>query len=122
MYPDALPAQYNHVKRDEERILRVFRLRDPNLDVRTMWTHDGDDDGSDNEGFLDQSTLRLDISLKEQVYRVAEEAKEAGITQKDVAKALGLSKLNARVIVRILERQGIFAKFMADKGRQRVSR
>lgn len=101
--------------------MRVFRLRDPNLDVRTMWTQEADDDGSDNEGTLDQSFLRLDISLKEQAYRFIEETKQTGMTQKELSKKLGLSKLNGRVVIRMLERSGMLTKYMNDAGRQRTS-
>lgn len=121
VYPDAPPSQYNHRKKDEERVLRVFRLRDPNLDVRTMWTHDVDDDNSDSEGLLDQTNVRLDISLKEQVYRLVEKSKQEGLSQKQVATKLGLTKLTSRGIIRVLERQGMFHKFMKDSGRQRSS-
>lgn len=121
MYPDAKRSQYKQTKKDEERVLKVFRLRDPNLDVHTMWTQDAEDDGSDNEGMIDQRYLRLDISLKEQVYRTVEDAKQNGITQKDIATKLGLSKLCVRALIRIYERLDMFTTYMKDQGRQRIS-
>lgn len=120
MYPDAKHVQYYNRKKAEERVLHVFRLRNPNIDVRTMWTQ-LDDDTSDNEGFLDQSYVRLDMSLKEQVYQLLKEAKQVGLTQREISLRMGLTKLGTRGVVRTLERSGLVTSFMQDAGRQRVN-
>lgn len=124
VYPDATYAQYKHKQRDkeEERRLRVLQLRNPDLDVSKMWTQDVDDDASsDHEGLLDQTNQRLDISIMEQAYRLIDDAKTDGLTQKDVAQHLGLSKLHGRAVIRSLQRQGWVGSYLKDVGRQRIN-
>lgn len=121
VYPDATPAQYKNRKSEHERSLRVMQLKDPNLDVNKMWQQDDEDEGSDNEGYLDQSRVRLDMSIIEQAYHLLDSVGSTGMTQKEIAKTLGMSKLNCRVVLRNMERCGYVDSFMRDVSRQRIT-
>ena len=62
------------------------------------------------------------MSLLRQAYRLVEKAGPEGVSQTDIARGLGQTKLDARTICRNLQRRNTVHSLMKDVGRQRVSR
>ena len=62
------------------------------------------------------------VSLLRQAYKLVEQAGAEGVTQTDIARGLGQTKLDARTICRNLQRRNTVHSLMKDVGRQRVSR
>lgn len=60
--------------------------------------------------------------LLQQAYRVVEAAGADGVSQSDMARMLGQTKLDSRTICRNLQRRNTVHSLMKDVGRQRVSR
>ena len=57
-----------------------------------------------------------------QCFDYFEASKEAGRSQSEMAKDMGLSRLHARCVVRNLERLKCISSYMKDEGRQRVAK
>ena len=66
--------------------------------------------------------IRWREDLLHQAYRIVEDAGPEGVTQSDMAKKLGQTKLDSRTICRNLQRCNTVHSLMKDVGRQRVSR
>ena len=64
----------------------------------------------------------MDLSLLTQAYRTVEEAGPDGVSQMELARTMGQTKLHSRTLCRNLLRRGLVVTFMKDVGRQRVSR
>ncbi|XP_037803043.1 general transcription factor 3C polypeptide 1-like [Penaeus monodon] len=62
------------------------------------------------------------IGLLQQAYKIVEEAGPEGVSQSDMARLLGQTKLDSRTICRNLQRRNTVHSLMKDVGRQRVSR
>lgn len=91
-----------------------------------MWPCDTDDDDYDNlsstaNGFLDVSGLRLDDTLLHQAYVLIGQSKCTGLSQLELANKLGLTKLNARTVIRNLGKLNLISSYLKDVGRQRTS-
>lgn len=62
------------------------------------------------------------IGLLQQAYEAVEEAGPDGVSQSDMARLLGQTKLDSRTICRNLQRRNTVHSLMKDVWRQRVSR
>lgn len=136
--PNARVDEWRSKNSQTERQVRCCQLRNPQLEVCNMWTQSaavvdpatadgggggGDDGGSDTEngGLFDQSQLDLNEPMLRQAYLLLEAAGCTGLSQKCLARRLGLPKLNMRMVVRNLARMGLTDTYLKDEGRQRTT-
>lgn len=123
VYPNANSNEYKFKKRNTEKTLRVVILKDPNLDIFSIWNKDGDQDLEDeSETFLDIQNQYFDVEILRQAYNVIEAGKGVGLSQSEVGRILGLTKLNARAVCRNLVKLGYITTYIKDEGRQRTTK
>lgn len=120
-YPEAPPEVYL-LKNKMEKSVTAVSLVDPDLDIYSLWNMEDDDIQEDEEGFLDVSKQQLNRPLVYQICQKIEEAGKKGMSQSEIGKYFGLSKLNSRAVLRKIMRERNISFYMADEGRQRVSR
>ncbi|CAO1413423.1 unnamed protein product [Diamesa serratosioi] len=122
VYPNATEAQYMFKSINAEKSLNSIRLIDPKLDIYTLWPQDEDVNTTVEYGFLDCRQQRMNMGLAQQAYDFVQKGGESGVSQYEIGKYFGLSKLNSRAVVRKLQRDHGVSYFMKDEGRQRVSK
>lgn len=113
------------MKKGGEKSIRVLQLREPNINVYDIWPRQpeqDDDELSMETGFLFNDTELYNIDLNQQAYKMIEQSKFDGVTSTEFRSAMGLTKLNARILLRNLERLGQVTTFRVDQGRQRTSK
>ncbi|XP_069972402.1 general transcription factor 3C polypeptide 1 isoform X2 [Penaeus vannamei] len=126
VYPDASPSQWRCKGKDAEKFVRIMELINPKIDPMEVCkaeevVEDEEEDDS-YPGILDQHRVVWGIGLLQQAYKVVEEAGPEGVSQSDMARLLGQTKLDSRTICRNLQRRNTVHSLMKDVGRQRVSR
>lgn len=124
VYPDAAPIEWK-MKKGGEKSIRVLQLREPNINVYDIWPRQpeqDDDELSMENGFLCNDMELYNVDLSQQAYRIIEKTKFDGITSTEFRSIMGLAKLNARILLRNLERLGQVTTFRVDQGRQRTSK
>ncbi len=116
----------------KEKVVRIMRLLDNEIDPEAVW-NDGKDEAFEDEeneekgddqasdGLLDRSRQVLDRTLMHQAYQYLLSEGARGITQLKIGKYLGVTKLEARTLCRNLQRRGLVTTVLNDRGRQRVS-
>ncbi|KAK3864004.1 hypothetical protein Pcinc_030265 [Petrolisthes cinctipes] len=126
MYPDAPTSQWKCKGKDSEKFVRIMQLIHPNVDPLEVCKVDEVVEDEEEEetfpGILNQSNIVWREGLLQQAYRVVEAAGADGVSQSDMAKMLGQTKLDSRTICRNLQRRNTVHSLMKDVGRQRVSR
>lgn len=120
-HPDA-PDELCFHKNKSERTITAVRLVDPDIYIFKLWNKEDDDNQGDDEGFLDISKQQLNRPLIHQVCQVIADSGKEGKSQLEIGKHFGLSKLNARSVLRKVQRQNNISFYMKDEGRQRVSK
>lgn len=109
-------------KNKSEKTVSAVKLIEPDIDIYTLWNMEDDVTQEDHDGFLDISNQQFNRPLTFQVtQKIAESGKE-GMSQHEIGQHFGLSRLNARSVLRKLQREGNISFFMKDEGRQRVSK
>ncbi|XP_046623037.1 general transcription factor 3C polypeptide 1 isoform X1 [Neodiprion virginianus] len=122
VYPKAEKKEWQQKNNPtKEKTVRVVQLQDPEMDVSELW---GKDEIIDDEETyeLDISELKLNVPLLKQANRIVELSGPEGISQCQLAKCLGQTKLQARTMLRNLVKLKIVATYMNDVGRQRVTK
>ncbi|KAL7031565.1 hypothetical protein ACKWTF_007059 [Chironomus riparius] len=121
LYPNATKKEYASKNGIEKTILAI-RLIDPNLNIFQLYENEEKDTSIDEEkeGFLDVSRQKLKIPLVYQVIQKITESGCRGISQSELGKYFGLSKLNSRAVLRKVLRTEI-TTYMRDEGRQRIT-
>ncbi|CAL4088885.1 unnamed protein product, partial [Meganyctiphanes norvegica] len=128
IYPDAQLHEWKWKAKDSEKTLRVMELANPDLQPSDVCKQDNDGDHDDDDedesypGILDQSKMLWGVGLLRQAYNIVEAAGPDGVSQSDMARLLGQTKLDSRTICRNLQRRNTVHSLMKDVGRQRVSR
>ncbi|XP_071552525.1 general transcription factor 3C polypeptide 1 isoform X1 [Panulirus ornatus] len=126
VFPDASPAQWRCKGKDAEKFVRIMELINPKIDPVEVCKVDevADDEEEDDSypGILDQQRVVWGIGLLQQAYEAVEEAGPDGVSQSDMARLLGQTKLDSRTICRNLQRRNTVHSLMKDVWRQRVSR
>ncbi|XP_042863797.1 general transcription factor 3C polypeptide 1-like [Penaeus japonicus] len=126
VFPDASPSQWRCKGKDAEKFVRIMELINPKIDPMEVCKAEevADDEEEDDSypGILDQHRVVWGIGLLQQAYKVVEEAGPEGVSQSDMARLLGQTKLDSRTICRNLQRRNTVHSLMKDVGRQRVSR
>ena len=120
-YPDAPPELYL-LKNKSEKTLNAISLVDPDLDMQSLWNQEKDDVEEEDEGFLDVSNQFINRPLVYQVCQKIEESGKEGMSQNEIGKYFGLSRLNSRSVIRKVQRERNISFYMKDEGRQRVSK
>nr|XP_045612135.1 general transcription factor 3C polypeptide 1-like isoform X1 [Procambarus clarkii] len=126
VYPDALTSQWRCKGKDAEKFVRVMELINPEIDplevCKVEEVADDEEDEDSYPGILDQQRVVWGVGLLHQAYEVVEEAGPDGVSQSDMARLLGQTKLDSRTICRNLQRRNTVHSLMKDVWRQRVSR
>lgn len=120
-YPEASEDKYVQ-KNKAEKTIATINLIDPNLDILKLWNIEDDDLQGEDKGFLDISNQQFNRPLIHQVCQKIAEAGREGMSQHELGKYFGLSKLNARSVLRKIQKQRNISFYMKDEGRQRVSK
>lgn len=121
VYPDA-PREKWQNKNQTERILNLIRLKNPEIETFNMFgrkTLEPDDDENDQR-LLDIGNQKFDFSLLRQLYEYLDGKGPNGAKQVEVQTNFGLSRLNARSLIRTIEKHGVTDTFVVEEGRQRV--
>jgi len=113
------------MKKGGEKSIRVLQLREPNVNVYDIWPRQpelDDDELSMENGFLSNNVEVYNVDLTTQAYKIIEQSKFDGVTSTEFRAIMGLTKLNARILLRNLQRLGQVTTFRVDQGRQRTSK
>lgn len=113
------------MKKGGEKSIRVLQLREPNINVYDIWPRQPEQDEDElsvENGFLCNDVELYNVDLNAQAYKIIEQSKFDGITSTEFRTIMGLTKLNARILLRNLERLGEVTTFRVDQGRQRTSK
>lgn len=123
-YPDAKEAQYlnKNQKTSVEKTVGVVELLDPDFDVYMTVDKADEEQEPVTKGFLDISRQQYNLPLSHQVCQKIEESAKTGMSQLEIGNYFGLTKLNARSVVRNISRHRDISFYMKDEGRQRVSK
>ncbi|XP_042203426.1 general transcription factor 3C polypeptide 1-like isoform X2 [Homarus americanus] len=126
MYPDAPPSQWRCKGKDAEKFVRIMELLNPMIDplevCKVDEVADEEEDDDSYPGILDQHRVVWGVGLLQQAYEAVEQAGPDGVSQSDMARLLGQTKLDSRTICRNLQRRNTVHSLMKDVWRQRVSR
>ncbi|KAK3919691.1 General transcription factor 3C polypeptide 1 [Frankliniella fusca] len=123
VYPDAPIELWKCKGSEKEKLLRVVRLVNPNCSVKDDWVKEEEvEEEEEGIGFVDESTRLLDVPLMTQAFNAVDESGPNGLTQVELSKKLGMTKLQARTLCRNLLRRNLVSTFMHDVGRQRFYR
>lgn len=122
LYPNASEDEWQRKNNpSKERMLRVVQLIDNNINVSDLWSKDDiveDDDPLE----LEISEQKYSVPFLRQANEIVEASRHEGLGQSELARKMGLSKLQARTICRNLSKTNIVATYMNDMGRQRVTK
>lgn len=104
----------NDTKVKKDRFISVVYLKDPNAEFPI-----DEDDIEQKEGLLDLSNQLLNVPLIHQVYQKIAESGNEGYTQQEIGNYFGLSRLNARSVMRRLCNSRDITFYAKDIGKQR---
>lgn len=120
VHPDAPREVWKNKGSDKEKLLRVVKLVNPNCSVKDEWVKEEDpEEEEEGIGYVDESTRLLDVPIMTQAFNAVDESGPNGLTQVELSKKLGMTKLQARTLCRNLLRRNLVSTFMNDVGRQR---
>ncbi|XP_034239860.1 general transcription factor 3C polypeptide 1 [Thrips palmi] len=120
VHPDAPREVWKNKGSDKEKLIRVVRLVNPNCSVKDEWVKEEEaEEEEEGIGYVDESTRMLDVPIMTQAFNAVDEAGPNGLTQVELSKKLGMTKLQARTLCRNLLRRNLVSTFMNDVGRQR---
>lgn len=120
MYPEAEISEWKMKNKDEEKLIRVIQLIQPNIDVSEMWMKNEEEE--EEQGFLDATMGFIDMTALRHVYKIIKESGSNGSSQTEISKKIGQNRLSTRTLCRNLQKLGHTTTFIADEGRQRVTR
>ncbi|GAB0088960.1 hypothetical protein DMENIID0001_034280 [Sergentomyia squamirostris] len=123
LYPSA-PESQCVTKNKVEKIVRAMQLRDPHVDVTKFWMKD-DQQPDDEEDVYDPEMViprLVNVPLLKQIYQEVENSGEKGLSQTDVRKIMGLTRLQARAVMQNMLKMHLLKVYQADEGRQRMAR
>ncbi|XP_030595893.1 general transcription factor 3C polypeptide 1 [Archocentrus centrarchus] len=107
--------------------VRCVRLLKPYIKKGVTEEDDDDDEDEDDDagegrgGLLTEGRI-MEKDLLAQAYHIILSSGTKGIPQRDIAFRLNVSKLEARMLWRRLEKDGFIKGFMVDEGRQRTTK
>jgi general transcription factor 3C polypeptide 1 len=118
VYPQAPKEEYAF-KNDKEKVITIVKLIDPDFDFLSLYANCEENEPPEEDGFLDCSNQKIRTSLLHQIAEKIEESGQEGLKQSELAKMLGMTKLNARACMRKVQKMKDIAFYMKDEGRQR---
>jgi general transcription factor 3C polypeptide 1 len=121
VYPNATKEQCLN-KNKSEKMIPAVKLVDPTINVFDLWKNKEDETQAEDAGFLDISRQAINRPLTHQVANKIIESGKEGMSQLEIGKYFGLSKLSSRSVIRKLERQKIISFYMKDEGKQRLAK
>ncbi|XP_014229864.1 general transcription factor 3C polypeptide 1 [Trichogramma pretiosum] len=123
-YPNSAESEWR-IKNNpsRERILKLVTLADPNINVNDIWKTEEDDDDED-EPFpvLNVYKHKYMVDFVKQANNKVIVTGDKGISQTELGKELGVSKLISRTLTRNLVKSNMVSTYMHDSGRQRTTR
>ncbi|XP_011143807.1 general transcription factor 3C polypeptide 1 [Harpegnathos saltator] len=122
LYPNAEPSEWRQ-KQDptKEKKIRVVQVLYPDVDIADLWNKEEKDDDEDAIE-LDVSNHKYKVPYLKQANAIVEASKLEGISQVQLGRQMGLTKLQSRAFLRNLVKIGIIATYMNDMGRQRITK
>lgn len=121
LYPDATEAEYL-LKNKQEKTVRVMQLKDPNLDISTLWLKDDQEVEEESCPMAETSQRLFNVPITRQVYWEVEKSGEKGISQTELGKIMHLTKLQCRALIRNLLNLRLVKMYTVDQGRQRLNK
>ncbi|XP_074646266.1 general transcription factor 3C polypeptide 1-like [Tubulanus polymorphus] len=119
VYPD-VPDDKKYTKGQNERVVKMLRL---NKMIKEEDEDDEDEESAVNEDEqIEKMVWRRDLPLMNQAYDFVCKQGPNGINGRQLAYGMGLTRLDARNIMRNLDRMGVAFCMMVERGRQRVTR
>lgn len=70
---------------------------------------------------IEEDQYRVDMSFVDQFYEICHSHGSVGISQSDMQRAMSISKLNMKLLVRNLEKMGLISSYKRDAGRQSLN-
>ncbi|KAL5276092.1 GTF3C1 family protein [Megaselia abdita] len=70
---------------------------------------------------LEEDQYRVDMSFVDQFYEICHSYGSVGISQSDMTRAMSISKLNMKLLIRQLEKLGLITSYKRDSGRQSLN-
>ncbi|XP_033321902.2 general transcription factor 3C polypeptide 1 [Megalopta genalis] len=121
LYPNAEPTEWQQKNNPEkEKKIKVVQLLLPTIDVAEVWKDDVQEEDELHE--INISNHKFCVPYMKQVNDIIEVAGSNGICQGELAKTMGLTRLQSRTVLRNIVKQGIVATYMNDIGRQRLTK
>ncbi|KYN36248.1 General transcription factor 3C polypeptide 1 [Trachymyrmex septentrionalis] len=122
LYPKAEPSEWRQ-KQDpsKEKKIKVVQVLYPDVDVADIWNKEEKEDDEDIVE-LDISNHLLNVPYLKQANDVIEASQAEGISQANLGRQMGLTKLQSRSFMRNVAKAGIAATYMNDMGRQRITK
>ena len=120
---------------DEEKTIQVMRLLHPDLEPddlfnndsnESLFINDGSDSGDEEKddisiGILTSASVqRHNHSILRHAYDLVEAVGPKGVMQNDLVEELGLAKLDARCVLRVLLRLQMVDRITKDIDKSRV--
>ncbi|KZC03777.1 General transcription factor 3C polypeptide 1 [Dufourea novaeangliae] len=122
LYPNAEPTEWQQKNNlAKEKKIKVVQLLLPTIDVAEAWNKD-DIQEEDELHELNISNHKYSVPYLKQANAIIESTGSDGICQGRLARIMGLTKLQARTILRNLVKRNIVATYMNDIGRQRLTK
>ncbi|KAF7988582.1 hypothetical protein HCN44_001155 [Aphidius gifuensis] len=121
IYPNAKEIEWKRKGCDKEKYIYAFKLIDPNVDINDLW-YDNDTYEDDEYYELDISSQCINQPLLTQANLAVESTTCNGISQTDLSKKMGLTRLVSRTMFRNLEKIGLVGTYIDDIGRQKTTK
>ncbi|XP_034950383.1 general transcription factor 3C polypeptide 1 [Chelonus insularis] len=122
LYPHADPSEWARKScATKEKKIRAVQLIDPNIDANDLWNNDEILDEEESYE-LDVTNQIIDVPIMKQANWIVEESRDEGLSQLDLAKKMGVTKLHARSTLKNLSKLGLIGTYMNDIGRQRLTK
>jgi hypothetical protein len=127
-------SEWKMLKSDKEKKIQVVKLLHPGLEPDDLFNNDPiesfNNDGSESDdeekddtpsGILSTASVQKhNHSILRQAYGLVEAMGPVGLMQKDMVQQLGLARLEARIVLRVLLRLQMVNKIIKDVGKGRV--
>ncbi|XP_078042663.1 general transcription factor 3C polypeptide 1 [Augochlora pura] len=121
LYPNAEPLEWQQQNNPEkEKKIKVVQLLLPSIDVADVWKDDVQEEDELHE--INISNHKFCVPYMKQVNDIIEATGSNGLCQGQLAKTMGLTRLQSRTMLRNIVKQGVVATYMNDIGRQRLTK
>ncbi|XP_015124460.1 general transcription factor 3C polypeptide 1 [Diachasma alloeum] len=120
LYPHADISEWQRKGCAKEKRIKAIQLLDPNIDLTELWNKE---DLEEEEVYdLDISKQKVNEPLLKQANLYVESSSHEGLSQTELGKSMGVTKLQSRTIFRNLAKMHVVGIYMNDMGRQRITK